>query len=79
MTSDKKIAIDRKYWELLQEENKLLKEKLNIQVQLSECMFKLNKNKREQEERIEEYINNYRTGWIRLFPENPELEDVFIN
>lgn len=27
---------------------------------------------------IERYIENINTGWVRLFPENPELEEVFM-
>lgn len=58
MTSDKGMYVDSKYLELLQEENKLLKEKLNIQVKLSEISFKIHKNKQDQEERIQECIKN---------------------
>jgi len=33
----------------------------------------------ENNKSIEDYIRNFNIGWIRLFPDNPELENVFIN
>ena len=39
----------------------------------------MNKNFTHNEKTIEQMINNYRNaGWERLFPENPELEEVFM-
>lgn len=28
---------------------------------------------------VEQLIEQQNTGWIRLFPDNPELENIFMN
>lgn len=58
MSSEKIIRIDKIFWELLQEENRLLKEKLAIQVRLTDCLFQLNKVYRDIDERKNEFFNN---------------------
>jgi hypothetical protein len=40
----------------------------------------MNKYSVHNEKTVEQMINEYKNaGWERLFPENPELEEIFMN
>jgi hypothetical protein len=36
------------------------------------------RNSKYNKNTVEQLINNYNSGWERLFPENPELEEIFM-